>query len=293
MATFETEMKRAYSEALAPYGFKKVKGRYPYFVRMVGEEILQVITYYKDKGLEPEQVFEMKCGITTIYTKEINLACSYRHNDSWLHDYRSIYLDSHPFCSREDVPKHAFRYEMPEELYMQRLQNGGVTKIVSPYPLPSMQEAIEHTLDLTREEIIPVFDTVTDLKTCAEYFQKYDSSCMRIDERAPFNWELNYREQLFNLKAYNNADEFSVARIRERELGIQMIQHRIKNKWPDYLAIYGEDTMQLEMPSKGLQEQTALFERLLNDPEIHAEALAELERRRQRNMETLRGYGLL
>ena len=72
-----------------------------------------------------------------------------------------------------------------------------------------------------------------------------------------------------------------------------MIQYRIRNKWPDYLAIYGEDTMQLEMPSKGLQEQTALFERLLNDLKIHAEALAELERRRQRNTETIRGYGLL
>ncbi len=298
MATFETEMKRAYSEALAPYGFKKLKGRYPYFVRMVGEEILQVITYYKDKGLEPEQVFKMRGGMVTVYTKEINLACSCRDNDSWLRPYQNIYLDSHPFCSKEDVPKHAFRYEMPEEMYLQRLekvtkQGGGVIKEISPYPLPSMQEAIEHTLDLTRQEIIPVFDTVTDLKTCAEYFQKYDSSCMRIDERAPFNWEINDREQLFSLKVYNNADEFSVARIRERELGIQMIQYRIRNKWPDYLAIYGEDTMQLEMPSKGHQEQTALFERLLNDPEIHAEALAELERRRQRNMETLRGYGLL
>ena len=70
MATFETEMKRAYSEALAPYGYKKFKGRYPYFVRMVGEEILQVITYYKDKGLEPEQVFCMHCGIATVYRKK-------------------------------------------------------------------------------------------------------------------------------------------------------------------------------------------------------------------------------
>ncbi len=267
MGTFETEMKRAYSEALAPYGFKKLKGRYPYFVRMVGEEILQVITYYKDTGLEPEQVFGMVCGIATVYTKEINLKCSCRHNDSWLHPYRNIYLDSHPFCSMEDIPKYSFEYEMPEELYMQRLQNGGVTKIVSPYPLPSMQEAIEHTLDLTRQEIIPVFDTVTDLKTCAEYFQKYDSLCMCIDERAPFNWEVNYREQLFNLKVYDSTDEFLATE----------------------LEIYGKDIM----TSKGLQEQVALFERLLNDPEIHAEALAELERRRQRNTETLREYGLL
>ncbi len=262
MGTFETEMKRAYSEALAPYGFKKLKGRYPYFVRMVGEEILQVITYYNEWAMNPRRTFCMVCGMATVYRGEIDLESSPRDNTSWRQPYREIYMDSHPFCSREDVPKYSFEYEMPDEPSAQKFP-----REVIPYPLPSMQEAIEHTLDLTKQEIIPVFDTVTDLKTCAKYFHKYDSLCMRMDERSPFDWVLNYREQLFNLKVYNNVDEFSATR----------------------LEIYGEETM----PSEGLQKQTALFERLLNDPDIHAKALAELERRRQRNTETLRKYGLL
>lgn len=235
MATFETEMKRAYGEALAPYGFKKVKGRYPYFVRMVGEEILQVITYYKNKGLEPEQVFEMRCGITTVYTKEINLECSPKDNDSWLYPYRNIYIDSHPILSRENIPNYSFRYEMPEELYMQRLekarkQNRSVPRIVSPYPLPTMQEAIEHTLDLTRKEIIPVFDTVTDLKTCAEYYRRYGSGIMDLysDLFSPSIYDNTCQEALFNFKVYNSIDEFKAAIEKESKWIKERLFYKIK-----------------------------------------------------------------
>ncbi len=254
MATFETEMKRAYSETLAPYGFKKLKGRYPYFVRMVGEEILQVITYYKDKGLEPSQVFCMFCGIATVYRKEINLECSPRNNTSWLCDYRNIYTKSHPFCSREDVPKPSFEYEMPEEMYLQRLEkankHGGVIKIVPSYPLPTMQEAIEHTLDLTREEIIPVFDTVTDLKTCVEFYQKYDSSSTEINESFLFNWELYDQEELLYLKVYNTMDELVAARDKNRELYNQMREYRVKHNWPGYIERSEEEKQKLREESQ-------------------------------------------
>lgn len=287
MATFATEMNRAYSEALAPYGFKKLKGRYPYFVRMVGEEILQVITYYNEWAMNPRRAFCMICGIATVYREEINFECSPRDNTIWRRSYQDIYMDSHPFCFREDVPKGTFEYEIPDEPSKQKYPR----EVIS-YPLPTMQEAIEYTLDLTREEIIPVFNTVIDLKSCAEYYQKYDSLCMHMDERSPFDWVLNYREQLFNLKVYDSADEFSAARSKDRELNIQMAQYRNRNKWPSYLKIDSEEIMRSEA-NEANQKQTALFEKLLNDPEIHAEALAEMERRRQRNTEILRGYGLL
>ena len=36
--TFETAMKHAMDEALFPHGFQRVKGRRPYYVRMIGDE---------------------------------------------------------------------------------------------------------------------------------------------------------------------------------------------------------------------------------------------------------------
>ena len=44
MMGLNTAFKKVYGELLEPYGFKKLKGRNPYFVRMVGDEIVHVIT---------------------------------------------------------------------------------------------------------------------------------------------------------------------------------------------------------------------------------------------------------
>ena len=182
---------------------------------------------------------------------------------------------------------------MPEEMYLQRLEKakkyGGAIKVVPSYPLPTMQEAIEHTLDLTREEIIPVFDTVTDLKTCAEYYQKYYFSIMDVylDLFSPSIYDNTCQEALFNFKVYSSVDEFSVA-IRQQSKWIkERLFYKIKR---GYEMDYGG----LRLGRKKMErEQTALFSQLFNDPEVHAKALAELERRRQRNTEIIRGYGLL
>ena len=47
MGTLEVDksLKAAFKETLEPHGFKKVKGRYPHFVRMATPEIIQVINY--------------------------------------------------------------------------------------------------------------------------------------------------------------------------------------------------------------------------------------------------------
>ena len=45
MKTLGTAFKQVYGEALKEYGFKKIKGKYPYYVRLIGDEIVHVITY--------------------------------------------------------------------------------------------------------------------------------------------------------------------------------------------------------------------------------------------------------
>ncbi len=45
--TFETAIKHAMDEALFPHGFQRVKGRRPYYVRMIGDEIAQIMCYWK------------------------------------------------------------------------------------------------------------------------------------------------------------------------------------------------------------------------------------------------------
>ena len=95
---------------------------------------------------------------------------------------------------------------------------------------------------------------------------------------------------LLNLKVYNTIDELVAAKDKNREVRIQMWKHRVRQGWSGYVE-ESEEEKRKEREEK--QKRMELYEKLFHDPEIHAEALAELERRRQRNTETLREYGLL
>lgn len=43
--SLQSEFVKFYREKLEPLGFKKVKGRQPYFVRVVNDEILHIFTF--------------------------------------------------------------------------------------------------------------------------------------------------------------------------------------------------------------------------------------------------------
>jgi hypothetical protein len=49
--TFDTAFKRVYAEELASYGFKKIKGKRPYFVRMIGDELQRSVQVVKKETL--------------------------------------------------------------------------------------------------------------------------------------------------------------------------------------------------------------------------------------------------
>ena len=68
MKSIKTIFNEVYSEGLAEYGFKKVPGKYPYFARMVGDEIIQVITYRTVSGRFPElRELVLLSGVITVY----------------------------------------------------------------------------------------------------------------------------------------------------------------------------------------------------------------------------------
>ena len=70
--SLQTEFVKYYKEKLEPLGFKKVKGRQPYFVRAVNDEILHIISFYGQKELNC-QTFMVSFGVATVYRKEIKL----------------------------------------------------------------------------------------------------------------------------------------------------------------------------------------------------------------------------
>ena len=63
MKTIKKEFVKQYTEFLKPYGFKKIKGNQPYFVRVINNEIIHVISYYNVKTNPSEdKAFRILCS---------------------------------------------------------------------------------------------------------------------------------------------------------------------------------------------------------------------------------------
>ena len=163
MGTLEVDksLKAAFKETLEPHGFKKVKGRYPHFVRMVTPEIIQVINYRLEQALSPqleEKRFEVYCAVGSIYRPEINLNRSVYASMDWIH---TTQLDMYVKAKYNGIP--VYKNEQP-----------GVDYIIKKGDEASLSEQIAFAMTGIEHYVIPAFDKVVDLKTCVDYLELYD-----------------------------------------------------------------------------------------------------------------------
>ena len=163
MGTLEVDksLKAAFKETLEPHGFKKVKGRYPHFVRMATPEIIQVINYRLEQALSPqleEKRFEVYCAVGSIYRPEINLNRSVYASMDWIN---TTQLDMYFTAKRNEIP--VYENEQP-----------GVDYIIKKGDEASLREQIAFAMTGIEHYVIPAFDKVVDLKTCVDYLELYD-----------------------------------------------------------------------------------------------------------------------
>ena len=157
----DKSLKAAFKETLEPHGFKKVKGRYPHFVRMATPEIIQVINYRLEQALSPqleEKRFEVYCAVGSIYRPEINLNRSVYASMDWIN---TTHLDMYVKAKYNGIP--VYENEQP-----------GVDYIIKKGDEASLREQIAFAMTGIEHYIIPAFDKVVDLKTCVDYLELYD-----------------------------------------------------------------------------------------------------------------------
>ena len=194
MGTLEVDksLKAAFKETLEPHGFKKVKGRYPHFVRMATPEIIQVINYRLEQALSPqleEKRFEVYCAVGSIYRPEINLNRSVYASMDWIN---TTHLDMYVKAKYNGIP--VYENEQP-----------GVDYIIKKGDEASLSEQIAFAMTGIEHYIIPAFDKVVDLKTCVDYLELYDFSNLYISRKTECN------EDVFILPAkYPNKESYRV-----------------------------------------------------------------------------------
>ena len=163
MGTLEVDksLKAAFKETLESHGFKKVKGRYPHFVRMATPEIIQVINYRLEQALSPqleEKRFEVYCAVGSIYRPEINLNRSVYASMDWIHT----------------TMPHMYMKAKRNEITVYENEQPGVDYIIKKGDEASLREQIAFAMTGIEHYIIPAFDKVVDLKTCVDYLELYD-----------------------------------------------------------------------------------------------------------------------
>ena len=172
MPTLNTVFKQVFGEALAPHGFVKIKGRQPYFVRLIGNEILHIITYMP----RPNKSFRIIGGVATVYRQRLSLDECPRNNGNWLHGNLHFYRELHPL---DEIPGDLF--SKLYEFY---------------YSEETIHSSIETALEITKEIMLPILDEVVDLESCIQYFEKF----------GPF-MHLYDNEELVNAYVNNYYDE--------------------------------------------------------------------------------------
>lgn len=143
--------KKVFGKALEPLGFKLIKSKHPYFVRVVTDEIVHVITYYNDKKCydRDHDYIQIKGGVATVYRLEIDLT----HNpkrENWLTTNCDIYIYrlEHNLEKRDD--------ELKRQLYNH-----------PSLPNESLK-AMEYQLALTKRFILPALDKAMTIDSCIE-----------------------------------------------------------------------------------------------------------------------------
>ena len=214
MGTLEVDksLKAAFKETLEPHGFKKVKGRYPHFVRMATPEIIQVINYRLEQALSPqleEKRFEVYCAVGSIYRPEINLNRSVYASMDWIN---TTHLEMYVKAKRNGIP--VYENEQP-----------GVDYIIKKGDEASLREQIAFAMTGIEHYIIPAFDKVVDLKTCVDYLELYGFDELEISRKTECNGDV------FILPAkYPDVESYSAKVQNDLQEAKRRVMHRVSEK---------------------------------------------------------------
>lgn len=270
MAGLNTVFKQVFGEGLKEQGFVKIKGRQPYLVRVIGGEIIHIITCRNEWCGEKDcKEFSILGNVATVYNDSImDLSLSPHANINDLDTIYEIY-DIHTEMAHINFDK-----EYGDSIYTFIYKAGNDI---------SMREVMEHALEETKKVMIPFFDGVADLESCTNYFVRFKGGLITPpkynENEGGFS---NYEEGLLFLKT-NNHDDL-----------IEMVRESIEREIKRYKSLnvqFTPDNMCKRSEEWRIKVVTRR-DKIYDNPKIYTLALEELERCKHANIEALRSYGL-
>ena len=250
--------KQVFGEALEPLGFKLIKSKYPYFVKVVSDEIIHCVTIANERadGRGYNGViykcFDVFCGVSTVYNSGIDFDTEPKRFHGSFDSVSEIYTKTHwRDCDME------YRASIMGFYY-------------NPTSAAELIKVLKKALNVTCEIAIPVIDPIVTLERCMDYFE-----LMRhwIYPTVGDSGESILCTRLFS------ADEYVMFCDRNCERELERCHREHNEERIKYLA-------------ETREEEKKKFYKFFTNPELQEWAPAELERRKKENTEKLREYGL-
>ena len=271
MATLNTIFKKTFEELLTSKGYVKVKGRQPYFARIIGGEIVQVITTRNYWCGEKEyKEFEILGGMASVYQKSVDLTLSPSANINWLEClptyYDKIYEGNYDREYGNSLM--GFRYKKDNEI--------------------SLYQAMRLALKETEKNMLGVFDNVNNLQEYMEYLNIFRGSRLiikRYDEEKGMFKESVENEGFLYILTDNHTD---LKEEYEAELA-RIINHMEFESASEKMKMI---VFEKKLSEKSRIEQLQRRDYIYTHEEVHKKVLDLLEERKENNLEKLRSCGL-
>ncbi len=163
LLTLNAAFKKIIGKALEPFGFKVIKGRHPYIVRVINNEILHIITFRTESPdySEGDKAFAIMGGIATVYRKKITLDQSPIQNYIWLNymfDFYEALTDERDANVLGQLFKSCYYSDKPESLIS--VMNTGAENVI--------------------KYVLPVMGKINDIDSSLDYMRKFKKPCNSV-----------------------------------------------------------------------------------------------------------------
>lgn len=262
--------KQVFGEALEPLGFKLIKSKYPYFVRVVNDEIIHYVSVASeradgrgDHGVK-YKCFNVFCGVSSVYCGKIDFDKDPSGVDSmhFINNISEIYTKIHWFDLDMKYRASIMRF------YYDPTDNN------------SLIAMLKKVLAAAEMHVLPVIEQAVTLEKCMDYYG--------IMEYFMYpSLESGGGDELLCTRLFS-ADEYVAFTDMHYERELKILERKLADPTENKANI----EIRINYVMGHREEEKKKFYRIFTDPELQEKAPAELERRKKENLEKLRGYGL-
>ena len=187
--TLKAAFIKVFREALEPLGYKKVKGANPYFVRVIGNEIIHVITFVTNSTAPGLKSFEICGDVRSIYNSSNYF--SKKPEDA----YRESYFDLSNFK--------VYSYRLHHEDYDYDYQRE-ISRFLCKDDNASIINKMNEALEISQEILLPFVDSINNIDELYKYLLRYHSSKLYSWQELLFLRISNYSEIISELRQTAN-----------------------------------------------------------------------------------------